>query len=272
MREEPKQQPAPEIPTATPGDTHSRKHLVSIRTGSEKSALSQLRAIAESLLPAFGDEVWHRHSLVTMNVSAMSRLLYLNDLYQRIVDVPGVICEFGVHWGATLAQLINLRSIHEPFNQSRTIYGFDTFAGFPAVHEKDGEAYRVGDLATQDNYEETLDHILGLLETFPPLSQVKKYGLIKGDAGVTIDQWLDDHPHAIVSLAIFDMDLYAPTKTVLEKIRPRLVKGSVLAFDELNCKYFPGETRALDEVLGLNNLRLYRSPLYPYGAWAVYGE
>lgn len=254
------------------GDVSPRKHLLSIRTDNEKGALSELRRMAESLLPAFGDEVWQRHSVVTMNVSAASRLLYLNMLYQKIVDVPGVICEFGVHWGATLAQLINLRSIHEPFNHSRTIYGFDTFAGFPAVHEKDGGAYRVGDLATQENYEETLDHILGLLETFPPLSHIKKYGLIKGDASQTIDKWLDDNPHAIISLAIFDMDLYEPTKVVLEKIRPRLAKGSILAFDELNCKYFPGETRALDEVFGLNNLRLYRSPLYPYGAWAVYGE
>lgn len=68
------------------------------------------------------------------------------------------------------------------------------------------------------------------------------------------------------------MDIYKPTKIVLQKIIPRLTRGSILVFDELNCDVFPGETRAVDEVLGLNNLKLYRSKFQPYGAWAVFGE
>lgn len=259
-------------PTKESESVPSRKHLVSLRTDSQLSALKQLLAITEQLLPHFGEYGWNRHSLVTTNVTVLSRLLYLDSLYQKIVDVPGVVCEFGVQWGSTITQLINLRSVHEPFNSSRIIYGFDTFSGFPAVHEKDGGDYRPGDLATLVNYEQTLEGILTLIEAFPPMSHLKKFALIKGDATVTIDKWLDDNPHAIISLAIFDMDLYEPTLQVLRKIVPRLVRGSVIAFDELNCKFFPGETRALDEALGLNNLRLRRSTLHPYGAWAVYGD
>ncbi len=255
----------------TPG-ADTKKHLVSFRTEKTLSALNELMATTQSLLPHFGEHGWNRHSLVTANVTVLSRLLYLNDLYQKIIDVPGVVCEFGVQWGATLTQLINLRSIYEPFNHSRTIHGFDTFGGFPSVHEKDGGHYQPGDLATQANYEETLERILTLIESFPPLSHLKKFELVKGDASVTIDTWLDDNPHAIVSLAIFDMDLYEPTLKVLQKLIPRLTRGSVIAFDELNCKFFPGETQALNEVLGLNNLRLRRSPLHPYCAWAVFGE
>ncbi|HRP74300.1 MAG TPA: TylF/MycF/NovP-related O-methyltransferase [Rhodocyclaceae bacterium] len=250
----------------------TKQHLVSYRTPEMKSALTELRTITEMLLPKFGDESWNKHNLLTLNVSVLSRILYLNELYQQIIHVPGVICEFGVQWGATLTQLINLRSIHEPFNHSRTIHGFDTFEGFPSVHPKDGDRYGVGDMATQSGHADDLERILSLIEAFPPLSHLKKFELIKGDASLTIDEWLAANPHAIISMAIFDMDLYAPTKTVLEKIRPRLVKGSVLAFDELNCRQIPGETRALDETIGLNNLRLRRSPLHPYGAWAVFGD
>lgn len=248
-----------------------RKHLVPFKTEANKSALAELRRLTEQLLPCFGDQVWSRHAMVTQNVASISRLLYFNQLYSQIVNVPGVICEFGVQWGATLAQLINLRAIHEPFNQSRTICGFDTFEGFPSVHEKDGGAYRKGDLATLAGYEVTLERILSLVESFPPQSHLKKFELIKGDACTSIDGWLEANPHAIVSLAIFDMDLYEPTKVVLQKILPRLTKGSVIAFDELNCQLFPGETRALDEVIGLNNVRLQRSPLSPYCAWATFG-
>ncbi len=249
-----------------------KKNIVNFRNEESITALDKLYKYNEELLPHYGQMGWNRHSMVTQNVIATSRILYLNELYQKIVNVPGVICEFGVQWGATLTQLINLRSIHEPFNHSRTICGFDTFAGFPSVHEKDGRGYGVGDLATLDNYEEKLEEILKLIETFPPYSHLKKFELVKGDATKTIDQWLDNNPHAIISLAIFDMDLYEPTKAVLEKIKPRLTKGSVLAFDELNCKAFPGETTALAEVFGLNNLRLQRSPLHTFGAYAVYGE
>ncbi len=251
----------------------NRKDLLSYRTEASNNALHELRMLTEMLIPSFGEGSWNKHSMVTQNVTVTSRILYLDSLYRKILDAPGVICEFGVQWGATLSQLINLRSIHEPFNHSRTIFGFDTFAGFPNVHcEKDGSQYRIGDLATPINYEETLTRILELIESFPPLPHIRKYALVKGDASLTIDRWLEENPHAIISLAIFDMDLYAPTKTVLEKIKSRLTKGSVIAFDELNCKAFPGETRALDEVIGLNNIRLYRSPLHPHGAWAVFGE
>jgi len=249
-----------------------RQDLLSYRTNEAHANLAELREITQKLLPVFGEGSWNKHNLVTLNVTVLSRLLYLNDLYQKIIDIPGVICEFGVQWGGTLTQLINLRSIYEPFNHSRFIYGFDTFSGFPSVHEKDGDGYKEGDLTTPDEYEETLTRTLELIESFPPLPHIRKHALIKGDASITIDAWLQENPHAIISLAIFDMDLYAPTKSVLEKIKPRLTSGSILAFDELNCQAFPGETRALDEVIGLNNLKLRRSPFHPHCAWAVFGQ
>jgi hypothetical protein len=242
-----------------------------IRTDDIQKRQNDLLGIASNLLPKFGPN-WHKHGLVTLKVEALARILYYNELYQKIVNVPGVICEFGVQWGATLTQLINLRAIYEPFNQSRIIYGFDTFEGFPSVTQEDGGFSNVGDYSSVDGYASVLDQILTLQESFSPNAHVRKFGLVVGDAATSIDGWLRDHPHAIVSMAIFDMDLYKPTKAVLKKIMPRLTKGSLLVFDELNCALFPGETSALDEVVGINNLRLRRTPLQPYCAWAVYGE
>ncbi len=231
----------------------------------------QLLELSSLLLPTYGNQ-WNLHNLVTLKRQSLSRILYYNELYKKIVEIPGVICEFGVQWGATLAQLINFRGIYEPFNHSRKIFGFDTFEGFPVIDEKDGGFSNVGDYAITQNYEETLDKILTLHEGFSPISHVKKFELIKGDASLTIDNWLENNPHAVVAMAIFDMDIYRPTKAVLEKIVPRLTKGSILVFDELSCPHFPGETRALDEVIGINKLSLRRFPHQPYCAWAVFGE
>ncbi len=240
-------------------------------TSDEQERNEQLLAHAQELLPKFGNH-WNGHSAVTMKRHALSRALYLNDLYQKIVEVPGVICEFGVQWGATLATLINLRGIYEPYNHSRKIFGFDTFEGFSVVDKKDGGFSAVGDYSTLKNYQMTLDQILTLQESFSPISHIKKFSLVKGNASETFAQWLKDEPHAVVSMAIFDMDVYKPTKDVLEKIIPRLTKGSLLVFDELNCPYFPGETTAVQEVLGLNKLSLRRHPHMPFCAWAVWGE
>jgi hypothetical protein len=65
----------------------------------------------------------------------------------------------------------------------------------------------------------------------------------------------------MVSLAVFDFDVYKPTKVALQTIKPHLCKGSILVFDELCDDIFPGETLALQEVLGLNNLKVNRFPM-----------
>jgi hypothetical protein len=233
--------------------------------------LDRLSQIACDLLPLYGP-YWHRHSVNTMRVEAVARLIYYHTLYQKIMDVPGVICEFGVQYGATLSTLINLRSIYEPFNYSRVVYGFDTFRGLANVTAKDGNLAVDGDYSVRDGFDIQLDEILSILEADSACSHIKKFQLIKGDATKTIDDWLSNNPHAIISMAIFDMDIYQPTKVVLEKILPRLTKGSVLVFDELNFAAFPGETIAVNEVLGLNNLRLKRTPMQAHCAWTVYGD
>lgn len=259
------------VADVTPQGTKLKSGEFVTRQADAEERHERLRKLSQELLSQYGPN-WHRHGLATLKVEALSRVLYYNTLYQKIIDVPGVICEFGVHWGATLAELINLRSIYEPFNTGRVIYGFDTFEGFPSVDAKDGGFSNVGDYSTKKGHEEILDEVLQLHESFAPLSQMKKFSLIKGDASETVHDWLDANPHAIISMVIFDMDIYEPTKNVLKAILPRLTKGSVLVFDELNCGHFPGETRAVQEILGVNNLRLKKSPLQSYCSWAVWGE
>lgn len=241
------------------------------RSATETQLGEDLRALTSQCLGQFTGE-WNNHLAVTLKRQTLSRLLYWDHLYRQLLEKPGVICEFGVQWGASLAQLINLRGIYEPYNISRLIYGFDTFTGFASVDKKDGGLSQVGDYATGAGYEEVLGKLLDIHEAFCPVSHKKKFQLIKGDASVTVKQWLSDHPGEIIGMAIFDMDVYKPTKDVLEAIIPRLAKGSLLVFDELNCPSFPGETRAVDEVLKINSLRLRHFPHQPYCSWAVFGE
>jgi len=197
-----------------------------------------------------------------LNSKNLSRILFMNHVYKKIVDVQGVVFEFGTRWGQNVALFSALRGIYEPFNRHRKIVAFDTFEGFPDIDEKDGTSSMMvpGMLSLTKDYEKYLEKILSNIEQDNPLSHLKKFELRKGDAVFEIDSYLEENPETIVSLAYFDFDLYKPTKKCLEAIKNRLTKGSVVCFDELNDPDSPGETLALMDVFGLQNVTLKRFP------------
>lgn len=201
----------------------------------------------------------------------LSQILFIHELYEHIIDVHGVIMEFGVRWGRNLALYESLRGIYEPFNHNRKIIGFDTFEGFPSVDEKDGNAdiISVGAYGVTKNYQEYLSGILDYHEQESPIAHIKKYELVTGDAVNSIQRYLTDNPATIVSLAYFDFDIYEPTRACLTAIKDHLTKGSVIGFDELNNRDYPGETLALKEVLGLNSYHIRHSRYSPTQSYII---
>ncbi|MDR0683167.1 MAG: class I SAM-dependent methyltransferase, partial [Dysgonamonadaceae bacterium] len=210
--------------------------------------------------------------LLYITRQTLSRILLMDELYKKFIDVQGIICEFGVFYGANLALYEAFRGLYEPYNITRKIVGFDTFEGFPNINKKDGESEIVqkGAYSTTKGYEEYLEQVLLYHEKQSPVSHKKKFELIKGDATKTVKEYFNKYPETIVAFAYFDFDLYEPTKECLETIIPHLSKGAIIGFDELNHHEFPGETRAFDEVLGLNKQVIHRSRTNPYTSYILY--
>ena len=79
-------------------------------------------------------------------------------LYRQILDVQGVVFDFGTRWGQNAALFTSFRGIYEPFNRHRRIVGFDTFEGFRGVAAEDGEGQRSrdGDFSVTPGYEQEL--------------------------------------------------------------------------------------------------------------------
>ena len=206
-----------------------------------------------------------------MRSSVLAKFLYINELYQLIINTPGVIMEFGVWWGQNLALFESFRAVYEPYNYTRRIVGFDTFTGYPSVAPEDGksEVAKVGGYAVTEMYEEYLGKLLDYHELENTMSHIKKYEIIKGDVTVTTEKYLEEHPETIISLAYFDLGLYEPTKKCIEAIKTYLTRGSVIALDELNSWEFPGETIALKEVWGLDKYRIIRSQFLPDRSYVV---
>lgn len=196
------------------------------------------------------------------NSKTLSRILFLHEFYKMGVNVQGQLFDFGTRWGQNMAVFIACRGMYEPFNRHRKIIGFDTFEGFPKTAPEDGASQMigVGNIPVTSDYETYLEDLLTTLELNNALPHLKKYELVKGDACETIVQYFEENKHAIVSHAFFDFDLYKPTRDCLKLIWERAPIGAVIGFDEANDEDSPGETVAIDEVLGLGKVRLQRFP------------
>jgi hypothetical protein len=202
---------------------------------------------------------------------SLSLFLAKNEIFHRLLGVHGHIIECGVFVGGGIMTWAQLSAIYEPVNHIRKIVGFDMFTGFPSIHEKDRSDQsvylEVGSLST-DAYDD-VRACLDLYDANRPLGHIPRVELVVGDALKTIPEYLEQNKHLVVAMLYLDFDLYEPTKVALETFLPRMPKGSILAFDELDQAPWPGETLAVLDTVGLSNLRIERFAYVPQLSYAV---
>ena len=200
----------------------------------------------------------------------LTRLLALYEIFKKVLPVKGSIVECGVYQGFGLMSWANISAVLEPANLTRRIYGFDTFEGFPDVGEKDLNPVMKTERGQlhSDSYEELMK-LIEIYDSNRFLGHVNKVQLIRGDVVKTIPEFMMNNKHLMVSLLFLDMDLYEPTKVAIENFCPRMPKGAIIAFDELDNPIWPGETMALLENIGMNKLSIRRFEWDPYIGYAV---
>jgi hypothetical protein len=114
---------------------------------------------------------------------------------------------------------------------------------------------------------ELLIKAIELYDSNRPINHIPKIELIKGDALETIPKYFKENNYVLVALLYLDFDFYEATKVALETIIPRMPKGSIVAFDELNDKRRPGETAAMLETMNLRDLEICQFPYEPHISW-----
>ncbi len=202
---------------------------------------------------------------------ALATLLAKERMFQQIRNVHGHIIECGVFRGSGYFSWHHFSALFEPYNHVRRVVGFDTFEGFPSVGDDDGEndlPYKhVGGLAT--HAEQEVREGIRLHDLNRPLGHMSRNELVIGDACKTIPRYIDENKHVVVALLYLDFDLYEPTKIAIETFWPRMPKGAILAFDELNQKMWPGETMALLDSIGVGTVRIQRFEFNPQISYAI---
>ena len=195
------------------------------------------------------------------------------EIYKKIIGVHGSIIECGVNLGGGLFSWLHFSSILEPYNSSRHIVGFDTFDGFKSDNSNDDkgkyrDAESFKDFVAKQSFDEMINSI-EVQDENRPLNHLTKLSIVKGDAVETIPKFLEENPHILISLLHIDFDIHEPTKIALESFLPRMPKGSIIAFDDLNAHEGPGETVAFLESLDIKKYRLCRNSFDSYLCYLV---
>ena len=197
--------------------------------------------------------------------TVFAKYLFLYEIYEKILNVPGNIHIYGTWWGQDVIILYNLREILEPHNVKRFTIGFDTFNGYEGIGNKDirSKIINSNNYNTGKNYFKYLSNLLQFYEKENGLEHLKKFKLIRGDISKTLERYMSKNPQEIISLAYFDLAIFKPTFSALSNIENNLVKGSCLVFDQLNNKDYPGETIALKKSKLFKNCKIINSRFLP---------
>jgi hypothetical protein len=195
---------------------------------------------------------------ITADNSRFGKLIAHYELYKKIVDLPGHVFEFGVHKGNSLIRFATFRELLEA-SSSRKIYGFDTFKHFPMT-----------DKAEDNEFIESFVNEAGLPISVEQLKNclahknIRNVELIEGNILDTLPNFIKTHPETRAALIHIDVDVYEPTKIILESMFNRLVPGGLLVLDDYSI--VSGETDAVDEYLGnryaIKKLSLSHRPSY----------
>jgi hypothetical protein len=178
------------------------------------------------------------------------------ELYKMILNLPGDVLEFGVYKGSSFIQFLTFRQYYENF-ESRTIVGFDSFGKFPDDLELESDLSFVkrfnndgGDSISKTD-----------LDTFLKKKNFSNYNLIKGNILKTLPDYLMNNSQKKYSLVHIDVDVYEPTKFILDNIWDKIVRGGILILDDYGT--VEGETKAVDEFINDKDIIVQKTP-YKY--------
>ncbi len=178
----------------------------------------------------------------TADPSRFSKFVTHLELFKQTSTIRGEIVEFGIFKGNSFFRWIKFRDLLEQTN-SRKVIGFDVFGDFPEANFEGDKASRDAFVAeTNGGKSISLEEINSLLDQ---QGLQKNVEVIKGNILLTLDAYLEKNPQLRISLLHIDVDLYEPTKHVLERLYDKVAKGGVIIFDDYGA--FAGANKAIDD-------------------------
>lgn len=181
----------------------------------------------------------------TADPSRLSKIISHLEFFKQTSTVRGEIVEFGIFKGNSFFRWIKFRDLLEQ-TMSRKVIGFDIFGDFPEAHFEADKRTRDAFVAeTKGGKSISFEEINELLQQ---QGLHKNVEIIPGDILVTLDAYLAQNPQLKISLLHIDVDLYEPTKHILERLYDKVTSGGIIILDDYGA--FAGANKAVDDFLG----------------------
>lgn len=209
------------------------------------------------------DDFWRYENgfFLTAPTARLGKVLAHYELYKKIVALPGQVVECGVFKGVSLLQLATFRRLLES-DDSRKLVGFDAFGPIPGAHD-------AADTAFVEQWERNAGQGIPVDELRAALRHkgLENIELVPGDVLETVPRYVAEHPELKIALLHVDVDVYAPTRRVLEQLYDRVVPGGIVMLDDYPT--VAGATRAVDEFFAGRNVTIQKLPLAHIPAYLV---
>jgi Macrocin-O-methyltransferase (TylF) len=181
-----------------------------------------------------------------------AKILSRYELFKRVSGIPGDIVECGVFKGTGVLFWAKLIQIFHPMSL-RKVVGFDTFGEFPATSDVDRKF--AADMCSEAAYEGT--DPAALMDIAGQCGVRGRVELIRGDATLTLPEYVAGHPGFRIALLNLDFDTYAPTRAALDALYDCLVPGGIVICDEYGLSGC-SESDAIDSYLQEHRLSTVR--------------
>ena len=168
--------------------------------------------------------------------------------------------ECGVFKGASLIRFATFRELTTlPFGKK--IIGFDTFGEFPETEYENDQENRDAYIESAGSESFSVNQLDTVLENKGINQNIE---LIEGDINDTVPKYINENPELRISLLHVDVDIYEPSKTIMESLFPKVVNNGIVVFDDYGD--FDGESTAIEEYIGDD----YVLRSMPYGIRGAY--
>ena len=187
---------------------------------------------------------------LTSDQSRIRKIIDHYEIYKKISKLKGDIIECGVFKGVSLIRFLTFRDMEKTAKSSKKkVYGFDIFGSFPKP--KVGIFHKKRDTEFAKLHDKHIGFGLRIneLNNFLKKKKFRNFKLIKGDVTTTINKFIKKK-NIKISLLHLDLDIYSPTKIVLNALFKFIVKGGIVLIDDYN--HIKGATVAVDEFLNKN--------------------
>jgi hypothetical protein len=188
---------------------------------------------------------------LTCETSRIGKFISHLEIYRKIINLPGDVLEFGVYKGSSIIRLLSFRNLLEN-EYSRKITGFDIFGKFPDKLSIESNRNFVEKFENAGGYGINKDELNILLDK----KGFRNFSLIEGDISHTVPEYVIKNPALKISMLHIDVDVYEPTKVILEYLWDKIVPGGILMLDDYGT--VEGETKAIDEFFSGQNIQIHK--------------